>query len=323
MAGPQVRTNIHETAVSGLPCLRLIAFIPGLGIFDNVKGWRGVKAFVGLFVAVATLLAGNGAWAGEPIGTVLKAAQTVKASGAQGTRVLSRSDDVFYLDRISSNGTGSGEFQFSDGTKLAVGPGANLVVDEFVFAGKSRFQKLGLAAAKGSFRWISGNSSASAYRIKTPYGTMGIRGTAFDVTLRNGRVYVALISGSARFCSGSSCRTLKKACDFIVADGRKISEPARASTAASKQETAAQLFPYLANPARLSSRFRVGGGHCLSRLAAIGKSNAATAAADVPAAGPPPGPTAPAGKCGGGNCGKGKGNGGGNGTPNEGNGNKK
>lgn len=285
-----------------------------------------MKAFVALFVAVAAFLSVNGASAGEPIGTVLRAAQTVKASGTQGTRVLSRSDGVFHLDRISSNGTGSGEFLFSDGTKLAVGPGANLVVDEFVFASKSRFRKLGLAAARGTFRWISGNSASSAYKIKTPYGTMGIRGTAFDVTIRNGRVYIALINGSARFCSGSSCRTLKKSCDFIVADGRKISEPASVSTATSKHETAAQLFPYLANPARLSSRFRVGGGNCLGKLASIGKNKAVIAAAGVPPAGPEPepgpGPAAPTGKCGG-NCGNGKGNGGGNGTGNEGKGNKK
>jgi FecR protein len=270
---------------------------------------------------MATFFAVNGASASEPIGTVLKAAQTVKASGRQGTRVLSRSDGVFYLDRISSNGTGNGEFQFSDGTKLAVGPGANLVVDEFVFASKSRFQKLGLAAAKGTFRWISGNSASSAYKIKTPYGTMGIRGTAFDVTIRNGRVYIALINGSARFCNGSSCRMLTKSCDYIVADGRKISEPARVSTATSKNETAAQLFPYLANPNRLSSRFRVGGGNCLGRIAAIGKINVTRAAANVPAVQPGPGPGPPAAHCGGGNCGRGKGRGGGNGNPDEGRGN--
>ena len=131
----------------------------------------------------------------------------------------------------------------------------------------------------GTFRWISGGSASSAYRIKTPNGTLGIRGTALDVTIRDGRVYVALINGSAKFCSGSSCRTLKKSCDFIVADGRKISEPAQVSTATTKQETAAQLFPYLANPSRLSSRFRVGGGNCLGRLASVGKGKATTAVA--------------------------------------------
>jgi hypothetical protein len=294
---------------------------PVIETFDSMTGRRGVKAFVGLFVAIATFFAANGASASEPIGTVLKAAQTVKASGTQRTRVLSRSDDIFYLDRISSNSTGSGEFQFSDGTKLAVGPGANLVVDEFVFASKSRFQKLSLAAAKGTFRWISGSSASSAYKIKTPYGTMGIRGTAFDVTIRNGRVYIALINGSAKFCNGSTCRTLKKSCDFIVADRGKISEPARVSTATTKHETAAQLFPYLANPARLSSRFRVGGGNCLGKIASIGKNNVTKAAAEAPASEPEPSPEPPTGKCGGGNCGNGKGHGGGNGNPDEGGGN--
>ena len=286
-----------------------------------------MKAYVGLLVAMATIFAANGAWASEPIGTVLKAAQTVKASGTQGTRVLSRSDDVFYRDRISSNGRGSGEFQFSDGTKLAVGPGASLVIDEFVFKGKSRFDKLSLSAAKGTFRWISGNSASSAYKIKTPYGTMGVRGTAFDVTIRNGRVYIALISGSAVFCKGSKCRTLKKTCDFIVADGQKISEPAQVSSATNKNETAAQLFPYLASPARLSSRFRVGGGNCLAKVASVGRKNVIKAAAGAPAAepdpSPDPSPAPPAGHCGGGNCGNGKGKGKGNGTGNEGGGNKK
>ena len=220
---------------------------------------------VGLFVAIATFFVTNGASAREPIGIVLGAAQTVKASGTQGTRVLTKNDDVFYLDRISSNGSGSGEFQFSDGTKLAVGPGASLVVDEFVFKGKSRFDKLTLSAAKGTFRWISGNSASSAYKIKTPFGTLGVRGTAFDVTIRNGRVYIALISGSAKFCAGSVCRTLKRSCDFIVANGRKLSEPENLASAFKNRVAASEAFPFLANPGRLSSKFRVSGSNCFSR----------------------------------------------------------
>lgn len=226
-----------------------------------------MKTCVGLFVAIATLFVMDAASAREPIGTVLGTAQTVKAKGMQGTRVLAKNDDVFFLDRISSNGTGSGEFQFIDGTKLAVGPGANLVVDDFVFKGKSRFDKLSLAAAKGTFRWISGNSASSAYKIKTPYGTLGVRGTAFDVTIRNGCVYIALISGSAKFCAGSVCRTLKRSCDYIVADGRKLSEPENVTSAFSNRAAASQVFPFLANPGKLSSKFRVSGSNCFSKSA--------------------------------------------------------
>jgi len=229
------------------------------------------------------------------------------------------------LDRISTNATGVGEFEFSDGTKLAVGPSASLVVDEFVFKNKTSFQKLSLSAAKGTFRWISGRSPSSAYQIRTPYGTMGIRGTAFDVTVRGGRVYVALINGSAKFCAGSSCQTLKRSCDYIVADGRKLSKPEPISSAFTKRAAAAEIFPYLANPNRLSSRFRIGGANCLGRTAAVGNGQVPQPAAADPqpsaAPDPAPGPEPSIGHCGGGNCGKGKGRGGGNGNDDEGKGN--
>ena len=286
-----------------------------------------------LLVATAMLFVASGAAlsASEPIGQVLSAVKTVRASGTAGTRVLAKSDDIFFLDRISTNSTGAGEFEFSDGTKLAVGPSASLAVDKFIFRNKSTFEKLGLAAARGTFRWISGHSPSSAYQIRTPLGTMGIRGTAFDVTVRNGHVYVALITGSARFCAGSSCRTLNRSCDFIVADGRKVSEPASVSSAFTKREAAAQIFPYLARPDRLSSRFRVGGGNCLSKIARIykggtpwpdGKVNAEQEPGPGPDPEPDPGPEpdTPHGHCDG-NCGNGQGHGGGNGTDDEGGGN--
>jgi hypothetical protein len=258
--------------------------------FYNNKGITGVKTCVGLLVAVATFFVVNGVSAKEPIGIVLGAAETVKAKGTQGTRVLAKNDDVFFLDRISSNATGSGEFQFSDGTKLAVGPGANVVVDDFVFKGKSRFDKLSLAAAKGTFRWISGKSASSAYKIKTPYGTLGVRGTAFDVTIHNGRVYVALISGSAKFCAGSVCRTLKRSCDYIVADGRKLSEPENVTSAFGNRASASQVFPFLANPGKLSSRFRVSGSNCFSNSAHRIDSDKSTHVAREVASEPGPNP---------------------------------
>ncbi len=283
-----------------------------------------MKTLLRLLVAMATLVVVSGPAVpiSAPVGKVLSAAQTVRASGNSGARLLTKNADIFFLDRINTNATGVGEFEFTDGTKLAVGPNASLVVDQFIFKNKSTYQKLGLSAAKGTFRWISGHSPSSAYQIRTPLGTMGIRGTAFDVTIRNGRVYVALINGSAQFCNGSSCRTLKRSCDYIVADGRKISEPARVSTASTKHETAAQIFPYLANPQRLSSKFRVGGGNCLGKVVTIDTRNVIQPAAEaaVPDPTPPDSPPEPE-HCGGGNCGKGNGHGGGNGTHDEGGGN--
>jgi len=66
--------------------------------------------------------------ASDPVGKVLSAKTTVSS----GKRVLQANDGVFFLDRLSTNQTGIGEFMFKDGTKLALGPSASLVVDQFV-----------------------------------------------------------------------------------------------------------------------------------------------------------------------------------------------
>ena len=281
-------------------------------------------------MAAFLVICGPAALAGAPVGKVRVATKVLRASGNSGARILSSNDDIFFQDRISTNATGAGEFQFTDGTKLAVGPSASLVVDAFVFKDSSSFQKLGLSAAKGTFRWISGHSPSSAYQIRTPLGTMGIRGTAFDVTIRNGRVYVALIHGNARFCAGSKCQTLKRSCDFIVADGRKLSQTELVSSAFKSRAAAAKIFPYLANPGKLSSQFRVGGSNCLGSVALNTNDRKPPPATineiSIPDPDPVPDPQPPpaVGGCGrgNGNCGSGNGNGGGNGTPNEGQGHK-
>ena len=51
-----------------------------------------------------------------------------------------------------------------------------------------------LKLLSGTARFITGSSDKRAYRIVTPQGTMGVRGTAFDLTVRNGRTHLLLLS---------------------------------------------------------------------------------------------------------------------------------
>lgn len=273
-----------------------------------------------------------------PVGKASRATQTVRLSGSSGAKVATKGTDVYFLDRITTDGSGIGEFVFNDNSKLAVGPSASIIVDQFVFKNDKSFAKLSVSAAKGAFRWISGNSASSAYKFNTPRGTMGIRGTAFDVTARNGLVHIVLLGGSVQFCNGSICRKVKRACDYIVADGKGISNPKPVGSAFPSVQAAAKVFPYLANPRLLSSRFAAGGSRCLARIAFKGNSPANKLAGTVsppPPPGPPgtnppgtnppgtnpPGSQSQAATCGG-NCGVGLGNGGNNGTSNEGRNNR-
>ena len=207
------------------------------------------------------------ALAADPIGKATLIRPSVKASGGSGTRSLEKNAPIYLMDRLTSSSSGVGEFMFDDGTKLAISSSARLTIDASVAPGSSRFKKLGFKAAGGSFRWVSGKSPSSAYKIQTPTASMAIRGTAFDITIRGGKTYVILLNGSGRLCSGSRCQSLRSSCDYVVSSGGSISNTQPIEEAFKRRDEAARLFPYLANPRTLSSRFRVSGASCLDRIA--------------------------------------------------------
>jgi hypothetical protein len=122
------------------------------------------------------LVFGSSLSAAERLGQAVSAKPSVSAAGSQGSKTLRPGDPIFFMDKVSTNSTGTGEFLFDDGTKLAVGPSASLTVDRFVQKGGSKLSKLGVKATKGSFRLISGGKGSSVIRIKTPRGTMATRG---------------------------------------------------------------------------------------------------------------------------------------------------
>lgn len=206
--------------------------------------------------------------AASPVGKAVKASSMVSASGGNGSRVLGSASPVYFMDRLKTNGSGIGQFEFIDGTKLAMGPSASVVVDKYIVKGKS-VQRLGIGATKGAFRFISGHSGSSAYKIATPYGTIGVRGTAFDFTVKNGKAYLLLLKGEVTFCTGSSCRTLKNTCDYIIAGGGRTTKPEALAGELSDGADLRRIFPLLANPGSLTSSFRRPGGACLSKSARL------------------------------------------------------
>ena len=168
-------------------------------------------------------------------------------------------------ERIRTSKTGLGEFVFRDGTKFAVGWNSSITIDKFVFNDDKSVKNLTINAAKGTFRWISGGSKSSAYKINTPSGTLGIRGTAFDVYVgANGITAVVLLNGSARFCGSNGCRDLKRRCDVIVATPRGgVSNPKRVDRSIFKELGTQRALPFISGDEGLSGRFRVPGSGCL------------------------------------------------------------
>ncbi len=117
----------------------------------------------------------------QPAGQAVAVDQSAAASGAVGARELAANAPVFMGDEITTDDTGLAQLLFRDDTRMVVGPNSKLTVDRFVFSGETAASEVALGAARGAFRFITGNSPKSAYLIDTPAATIGVRGSRADI----------------------------------------------------------------------------------------------------------------------------------------------
>jgi hypothetical protein len=203
-----------------------------------------------------TVLAGS-AWGAERIGSTVAADSTVSGSGAVGDRMIATADPIYQDERLRSNQTGLGQFELRDGTRLVLGRNAVITVDKYVTGNGNLAKTIALKAAAGSFRFITGASDHSAYLLKTPQGTIGVRGTAFDASMTPSGTNLLLLSGSLTFCNNAGqCKVLDKPCDYIVANADGTLGPAQTATQAAPTDELQNIFPIAANESRLQSGFR-------------------------------------------------------------------
>jgi hypothetical protein len=158
-------------------------------------------------VLFALVAAGFGAiapaHADTGIGKAADVATQVSASLAGASAIpLLKGDLVYQNQVVSTDANGVGQIEFVDGTKLAIGPGSSMTLDTFVFNPDKTANKVVIELGKGSFRFITGKSPHDAYDISTPTATLGLRGTAFDVTVGDdGDMAVAMLNGEINACS--------------------------------------------------------------------------------------------------------------------------
>ena len=134
------------------------------------RTWIPALLLAGLFALQST--ASN---AQQAIG---KATSVVpQAEGTHGgTRTLSGGGDVYSQETIRTGEAGKTALQFQDDTNLSVGPKSSVRLDKFVYDPNKSTGTVALQATRGSFRFVTGSQSKGSYQIKTPYGTLGVRG---------------------------------------------------------------------------------------------------------------------------------------------------
>jgi len=130
------------------------------------------------------------------IGSVVALQGDVQAVSDTETRALAMGDQVHEGETLTTGTGASVEIKFTDGSILAQGPDAAMVLDEYVYDQNdaSACGQL-FDAATGTFRMVTGaiaEANPEAVEIKTPLATIGIRGTGMDVIAREGLLKVGV-----------------------------------------------------------------------------------------------------------------------------------
>ncbi len=201
----------------------------------------------------------------EPVGVAVDAATTVTGSGPEGDREILKNSPIFQDDRLVATQTGNAQIILVDKTRIVVGPGAQIDIDDFVYATKNTFASITVKASQGAFRFISGASKSAAYKIETPTGTIGVRGTAFDVGISGDQVHVVMVRGTVELCpSNGQCQVLRGLCSYGVMGNTAVNVEGNLRTKGQAQKA---NFPLMANERALRMQFRQGGG-CASTASA-------------------------------------------------------
>ena len=102
-----------------------------------------------------------------------------QAEGSQGhdTRTLTPGSTVFSQEMIHTGESGVADLRFHDSSNLSIGPKSEVQLDKFVYDANKSAGSAAVEVARGSFRFVTGPQSAGVtYQIKTPFGTLGVRG---------------------------------------------------------------------------------------------------------------------------------------------------
>ena len=105
----------------------------------------------------------------------------------------------------------------ADSTNLSLGPNATIKLDRTVFNDEHTYRDIVIRLTTGAFRFVTGHSEKTAYKITTSLATIGVRGTVLDILSQRGRTTVVLQEGASLVCTiGGQCIDLTQPGDTAI-----------------------------------------------------------------------------------------------------------
>jgi len=97
---------------------------------------------------------------------------------------LAPDSDLHAAETINTGATGQANLQFLDSTTLSVGPMSTVRLDKFVYDPNKARGTVVVNVTRGAYRFVTGVQDSRSYTIKTPYATLGVRGTILEVVIQ-------------------------------------------------------------------------------------------------------------------------------------------
>ena len=129
--------------------------------------------------ALAALVAvqSSASFAQDPqIGAATATKNQVQGTVGSTTESISKGTNVFSNEVVRTGDAAVADLQFIDETTMSIGPISEIRLDKFVYDPNGTSGAVVIEATKGAFRFVTGKQDQKVYQIKTPYGTLGIRG---------------------------------------------------------------------------------------------------------------------------------------------------
>src|SRR5215468_10165021 len=146
--------------------------------------WTPALLFTAALFA-APLTAANSESRSATIGVAASIKPSAEGGSGAALKTLAPGSELHANETVRTGDAGKADLVFVDRTNLTVGPTSEVVLDKFVYDPVGNKGKVVLQASRGAFRFATGTQDHSAYQFNTPYGSLGVRGTAFTVEVKS------------------------------------------------------------------------------------------------------------------------------------------
>jgi hypothetical protein len=183
--GTAIGTGLGQAALASVKNNQAYATAIQQAIVDKGGGWAAGAA------------SNTGGGSGQPkIGSTVTTVDQVDGVTEKGTQTITTGTYVYAEEVVRTGSTGKAQLLFADRTNLTIAPMTEIHLDKFVYdPSGGEHGNVVVVATAGSFRFITGILPHEDYEIKTPFATMGIRGTEFIVVIGANGLQIQVISG--------------------------------------------------------------------------------------------------------------------------------